>query len=135
MQRIVEEYKKIQYRGYKLRTKQCLSLTRLTNKIFLRTNTKCVRPSEIFRTWYPLFYFLVFRETPSAVQNTQSAYCSSSVESSSKGTDRSVSEFDGVSDGVRSRQTLLFRLFEGPRRAFDASVLVLDIVVCLIFFF
>jgi hypothetical protein len=40
-----------------------------------------------------------------------------------------------VSDGVGSRQTLLFLLFEGQRRAFDASRLVLDLVACLIFFF
>ena len=46
----------------------------------------------------------------------------------------SESESDGVSDGVGSRQTLLFRLFEGPRRAFDACRLVLDLVACLIFF-
>ena len=71
------------------------------------------------------------------VQNTHSASCylSSSVESSAKGTARSVSESDGVSDGVRSRQTLFFRLFEGPRRTFDASRLVLDLVACFIFLF
>ena len=70
------------------------------------------------------------------VRNTQSASCSSSsVESSAKGTVRSVSESNGVLDGVGSRQTTLFRLFEGPRRAFDASRLVLDLVACLIFFF
>jgi hypothetical protein len=46
------------------------------------------------------------------VQNTQSA---SSVELSARGTASSLSESDGVSDGVGSRQTLLFRLFEGPR--------------------
>jgi hypothetical protein len=40
-----------------------------------------------------------------------------------------------VSNGVGSRQTLLFRLFEGPRRAFDVSRLVLDLVTCLILFF
>jgi len=70
------------------------------------------------------------------VYNTQSASCSSSsVEPSAKGTARSVSKSDGVSDGVGFRQTLLVRLFEGPRRALDASRLVLDLVVCLIFFF
>jgi len=70
------------------------------------------------------------------VQNTQSASCfSSSVESSAKGTVSSVSESDRMSDGVGSRQTLLFCHFEGPRVAFDASRLVLDLVVCLIFFF
>ena len=70
------------------------------------------------------------------VQNTQSASCSSSstVESSAKGTARSVSESDGVSDGVGFRKTFLFRLFEGPRRAFDASRLVLDLVPCLFSF-
>jgi hypothetical protein len=47
----------------------------------------------------------------------------------------SVSECDGVSDVVRSRQTLLFRLFEGPRRAFYASRQALDLVACLIFIF
>jgi len=46
-----------------------------------------------------------------------------------------VSESDGVSDRVGSLQTLLFRLFEGPRRALDASRLVLDLVACLILFF
>jgi hypothetical protein len=68
------------------------------------------------------------------VQNTQSAPCSpsSSVESLARGTANSVSESDGTSDGVGSWQTLLFRLFEGPRRAFDASRQVLDLVACLI---
>jgi len=46
-----------------------------------------------------------------------------------------MSESDGVSDGVGSRQTLHFRLFEGPRRAFDASRMVLDLVASVIFFF
>jgi hypothetical protein len=46
-----------------------------------------------------------------------------------------VPESDGVSDGAWSRQTLLFRLFEGPRRAFDASRQVLDLVACLYFLF
>jgi hypothetical protein len=46
-----------------------------------------------------------------------------------------VSESDGVSDGVGSRQTLLFHLFDGPRRAFGASHQVLDLVACLIFSF
>jgi len=47
----------------------------------------------------------------------------------------SVSESDGVSDGVESWPTLLFRLFEGPRKTFDASQLVLDLVACVTFFF
>jgi hypothetical protein len=34
-------------------------------KIFLHTSTKCVRPSEIFRTSYPLFSTVVFREATS----------------------------------------------------------------------
>jgi hypothetical protein len=56
------------------------------------------------------------------VQYRQSASCSSSssVASSAWGTANLVSESDGVSDGVGTQQTLLFRLFEGPRRAFDA---------------
>ena len=69
------------------------------------------------------------------LQNTRSAsFSSSSVESSAKGTVSSVSQTDVVTDGVGSRKTLLCRLFEGPRRAFDASRLVLDLVACLIFF-
>jgi hypothetical protein len=39
-----------------------------------------------------------------------------------------------VSDGVGTWQTLSSVFFEGPRRAFDASRLVLDLVACLIFF-
>jgi hypothetical protein len=70
------------------------------------------------------------------VHDTQSASCSSSsVESSAKGTVNSVFESDGVSDEVESRQTLLYRLFEGPRKAFDASRLVLDLLACMILFF
>ena len=56
---------KKKYKGYELRTKQCLSLTRLTNKIFLHTSTKFVRPSEKFRTSYPVLSIVVFRETTS----------------------------------------------------------------------
>jgi hypothetical protein len=70
------------------------------------------------------------------MQYAQSASCSSySVESLARGTVISVSESDGMSDGGGSRHTLLFRLFEGPRRAFDARRLVLDLVACLIFIF
>jgi hypothetical protein len=53
-------------KGYKLRTKQCLSLTRLTNKIFLHTSTQCVCPSPVIRPSYPLFSIVVFRETTSS---------------------------------------------------------------------
>jgi len=53
----------------------------------------------------------------------------------SERTVRSVSQSDGVSDGVGSRQTLPFRLFERPRTAFDASRWILDLVTCSIFFF
>jgi hypothetical protein len=71
-----------------------------------------------------------------SVQNIQSAPCSSSssVKLSVRGTASSVSKSDGVSDGVGSRQTLLFCLFEGPRRAFNTSHQGLDLVACLIFF-
>jgi hypothetical protein len=41
-----------------------------------------------------------------------------------------MSEFDGVSEEVGSRQTNPIRLFEGPRRAFDARRLVLDLLTC-----
>ena len=75
----------------KKKNKQCLSLTRLTNKIFLHTNTKCVSPSETFRTSYPLFHIVVSEKRP--VQNTLSASCySTSVEFLAKGTFRSVSD-------------------------------------------
>jgi len=39
---------------------------RLTNKIFLHTSTKCVCPSETFRTSYLVFSIVVFRQTTSA---------------------------------------------------------------------
>jgi len=84
---------------------------------------------------HPIHSSALWSSEKRPVQSTQSASCSSSsVESSAKGTARSVSESDGVSGGVGSRQTVLFRLFEGPRRAFSASQLVLDLVACLIFF-
>jgi hypothetical protein len=52
------------------------------------------------------------------VQNSQSAsFSSSSVETSAKGTVRLVSESDGMSDGVGSRQTLLFRILYSVDRA------------------
>ena len=127
--------KKYKYKGYKIRTKQRLSLTRLTNKIFLHTSTKCVRPSETFHTSYLVFSIVVFRETTSTEHTISVCSSSPSIESSEKGTARSVSESDGVSDRTRSRQTLLVRLFEGPRREFDAGRLVLDLVACFIFFF
>jgi len=55
---------------YKLRTKQYLSRKSLTNKNFLHTNTQCVRPSAIFRTSYPLFSIVVFREKTSTVHTS-----------------------------------------------------------------
>jgi hypothetical protein len=93
-----------------------------------------VRPSETFRTSYPLFSIAVFRKTTSAEQ-TISVMHLFLLRIVSERTVRSMSETDGLSDGVGSRQTLLFRLFEGPRRAFGASRLVLDLLACLIFFF
>jgi len=60
-----EQLQNLKNYKYKGRTKQCLSLKRLTNKTFRDTTTKCVRLSEIFRTSYPLFYIVVFRETTS----------------------------------------------------------------------
>ena len=59
----LQNVKNYKYKGYKLRTKQCLSRKRLTNKIFLHTYTQCVRPSEIFRTSCLLYSIAVFRET------------------------------------------------------------------------
>jgi hypothetical protein len=47
----------------------------------------------------------------------------------------SLSESDGLLDVFGSRQTLLFRRFEAPRSAFDPRRLVLDLEVCIIFFF
>ena len=68
------------------------------------------------------------------VNNKQSASFSfSSVESSAKRSAMYVPESDGVSDGVRYRQYFLFLLLEGPRRAYDASRMVLVFVACLIF--
>jgi hypothetical protein len=52
-----------------------------------------------------------------------------------KGTAISVSESNGVSDGVGCRQTLLFRFYEGPRRALVTRLLDLYLVACFIFFF
>ena len=125
---------KIQIQRIQTKNKKSLSLTRLTNRIFLHTSTKCVRPSETFHTSYLLLSMWSSEKRP--VQNTQSASCSSSsVELSAKGTARSVSERVGVSDGVWFSQTLLFRLFGGPRRTFNASQIVLDLVACFIFFF
>jgi len=66
-------------------------MTWLTNKIFLHTNTRYVQPSEILGTLYPLFYIAFFRETTST-ELTIASCSSSSVESSAKGTVRSVSE-------------------------------------------
>jgi len=60
--RIITKYK---YKGYKLRTKQRLSPTRLTNKLFLHTRTKCVRASETFCTSNLVFSTVVFWETTS----------------------------------------------------------------------
>ena len=85
----LQNAKKIKYKGYKLRTKQCLSLTKLRNKTFLHTSTKWVRSSEIFRTSYPLFSIVVFRETTSTVQTISVLFFFSSVASSVKRTTRS----------------------------------------------
>jgi hypothetical protein len=99
-----------------------------------------LRPGANPRSWVPEASMLTTRppkplNRPS--QNTQSASCSSSssLESSASLTASSVSESDRVPDGVVSRQTLLFRLFEGPGRAFNASSQVLNLVACSIFSF
>jgi len=47
------------------KNKTVLSLTSLTNKIFVHTSTKSVRPSETFRTSSLVFSIVVFRETTS----------------------------------------------------------------------
>ena len=85
--RILKKYK---YKRYKLRTKQGLSLTGLTNRIFLHTNKKKYFAHRIHSS-------TLWSSEKLPVQNTQSASCpSSSVESSAKGTVRSVSESDSV---------------------------------------
>jgi len=127
----LQNLKNYKYRG---RTKQCLSLTRLTNKIFLHTNTVCVC-AHLKYFPHRIHSSTLWSSKKRPVLNTKSASCSTSVESSAKATVRSVSVSDGASDGVGSRQTTLFRLSEGPSREFDAGRLVLDLVACLIFFF
>ena len=126
--RILKNYK------YKVRTKQCLSLTRLTNKISLRSSTQCVRPSAALRTSYPLLCIAVFRQT-AGTEHTVSVlllfFCRNVSERNSKVTVR-------ISMSVRRiwiPAKPLFCLLEGPRRTFDASRLVLGLVACLIFFF
>ena len=84
---------------------------RLTNKIFLHTSTKCVRPSVTFRTSYLDFSIVAFRETTSTEHTISVLFISF------RWTVSWVSECDGVSDGAGSRQTLLLLLFEGPRRS------------------
>jgi hypothetical protein len=125
----LQNLKSYKYEEYKLRTKQYLSMTRLTNRV-------C---APIWDIWHIVSTLLHCGLQRNDQYRTQSASCSSSsVELSVKGTSRSVSESDGMSDGVGSRQTLLFCHFEGPRRAFNASWLVLevlDLVACMIFFF
>jgi hypothetical protein len=51
-----------------------LSLTGLTNKIFLHTSTKWVHQSETFLTSYPVFSIVVFRNTTSAEQTVSVVY-------------------------------------------------------------
>ena len=87
----------------------------------------------MFRTSYPNFSIALFRETPSKQQTISVFFSFSSVESSAKVSAMYVPESDGVSDGVGYRQSFLFLLLEGPRRAFDESRLVLHFVACLIF--
>ena len=110
-------------------------MTRLTNKIFLHTKTKCVRDLKYFAHRIHSSASILRSSEKRPVHYTQSASCSySSVESSAKVTVRSESVSDGMSVGVGSRQTTLFRLFEGPRWAFDWSRLDWDLVACLICF-
>jgi hypothetical protein len=104
------------------------------HKIFLHTNTNCMCPSETFCASYPIFSIVVFRKMTSAEQTVSVTYLFL-CQIVSERTARSLSESDGVSDGDGSWQTLLFRLFDGPRKAFSTSQLVLDLVPCLIFFF
>jgi hypothetical protein len=117
------------------------TLTRLSNKHWQGspTNTSSI-PAQIVCAHLQLFAhriqsFPLWYSEERPIQYRHSAPRSSSVESSAKGTASSVSASDGVSDVAGSLQTLLFRLFEGPRRAFDTSRLVLDLVAYLISFF
>jgi hypothetical protein len=57
---------------------------------------------KTFRISYLVFSIVVFRETTGREQKSASFSSPSSVESSAKGTASSVSETDGVSDGVGS---------------------------------
>jgi hypothetical protein len=83
-----------------------LSLTRLTNKSFLYTSTHCARPSETFRTSYPVFSIVVFRETTST-EHTISVLVHFIrpiiIEKEHQGL---CSELMGVSNGDGSLQTL-----------------------------
>jgi hypothetical protein len=83
---------------------------------------------------YPLFSIVVFREM-TTTQHTISVLFLVLFSRILSGAASSMSESEGVSGGAGFRQTLLFRLFEGPRRAFDTNRQVLDLATCLIFSF
>ena len=76
---------------------------------------------------------MVFRETTSTEHTISVLSHFFRVESSTKGTGRSVSETDGVTELGPDKPFSPF-IFEGPRRACDPSRVVLYLVACLIFF-
>jgi hypothetical protein len=121
--RVVIELKKLQLQRIKTKNKTVFIPGKANKQNFLQYFAHRIHSSPLWSS----------EKRP--VQNTQSASFSSSVESSARGTASSVSESDGVSDVVGSHQTFLFLLFEGTRRAFDASRQVLNLVARLIFSF
>jgi hypothetical protein len=107
---MVTEFKKLQLKRIQTKNKQCLP------RQVSQTKSSSIPTQSLYAH---LKYFahgihpsLLWSSEKRPVQNTQSASCSSSsVESLARGAASSVSEYDRVSDGVGSRQTLLFRFF------------------------
>jgi hypothetical protein len=86
-----------------------------------------VRPSEAFRTLYPVFCTVVFKETTRTVHTRASFSLFSSIESSKREKATSFSE----SDGVGSRQNLP-SFYWRKNKSIRPSSLVFDVATCLI---
>jgi len=110
--KVIEFKKKYNHKGYKLRTKQWLSLTKLTKP-------SSIPAQNVYAHLNCFAHFIhsspLWSSEKWTVQHTQSASCSYSVESSLKRSARSVSESDRVSDRDGYRQTLLLHIFAGTK--------------------
>jgi len=103
------------------------------NQIILHKITNCVWPSAIFSTPYPHFYSAAFRQTTNTEHTISFLFLFFCPIVRWRNISVSVRMWCSVRRSWIAANNL-FRLFEGPIKAFESSQLVSDLVNCFVLF-